>query len=753
MTKTANRQIVNRKSADQRPPEVTRHSLRITRLASWATFAALLVWGWRGQNLFHDIPTYGDVLELMWGVSWYDDALRTGVNQALYPLAFYPGGWQLATFGQSVGPALFLAMVPLHRLGGAAFAYQVLTLLTFALCFGGMLALAGRWLDRLGATVAALLFTFWGFRWFQTIGHLNFLLGAACLPWLVWALERFFQSQSAFIRVHLRPIFWLALAGVVWATAIAGSMYFIWIGGLLVVGWVLGRWLGQSCGWRTALIAIIGPGIVALLLSAPALFDYWRASTAIAAGAHDLAEVNFWGASLNSLPLPYVFNPWLKSFATAIYRGITYEQGAANLGSISVIAAVGGAVIAWRGVTRRRWLPIFILAPVSLVLCLGLTLKWDNAALQWDALRPVNAALWQFGHLLKPEVFPAGPPPGPFDAAIPLPGLLLSAVVPLFERARVFSRYIFIAALGIFMLAGLAVTRLRRPWGARWLLAAALIFEVIPPPLERVPFPPPPHPVFAWLRDQPAGAVADLLAAHPGALVLINRGETVWATRLHGKPAVAGASSVWPAPAAFLNEWLVTHGHAFTGPTVAPLLRFFGTRYLLLHMASDWEKEILEEAKQNRELRFVQCFEPPAGPTAWPYPICALELLPATGTTVNLAPVDGWSGQEDWGVWAVGPESRALWVAADRQPRRLTLETFPNCVPGKHQVLLIELNGARLAEHAWSTCDPWAATIALPVEALRLGGNELVFHPAYAIAPADGDTRPLSVGFSKLRVE
>ena len=60
----------------------------------------------------------------MWGISWYGDALRTGVDPAVYPLAFYPGGWQLATFGQSVGPALFLAMLPLHWIAGAAFAYQ-----------------------------------------------------------------------------------------------------------------------------------------------------------------------------------------------------------------------------------------------------------------------------------------------------------------------------------------------------------------------------------------------------------------------------------------------------------------------------------------------------------------------------------------------------------------------------------------------------------------------------------------------------
>jgi len=747
MNESANERISE--SANQRSPVVTRHSSLVTRLAPWAAFAALLVWGWRGQNLFHDIPSYGDVLELMWGISWYGDALRTGVDPAVYPLAFYPGGWQLATFGQSVGPALFLVLLPLHWIGGAAFAYQIAVLLTFVLAFGGTLALAGRFMGRLGATVVALLYTFWGFRWFQTIGHLNFLLGSACLPWMVWALENFLRESSASIRVHPRPILWLGLAGIAWAAAIAGSMYFIWIGGILMAGWLLGRRLGKQIDWRTVVIGSAVPAGAALLLSLPALIAYWRASASIGAGSHDLAEVNFWGASLNSLPLPYVFHPWLKAFATSIYRGITYEQGAANLGLLAVLTACGGA---WAAHRDRRWLPVLILTPIALILSLGLTLKWDNQSLQWEGLRPLNTALWQLGHLLKPDVFAAGQPPAPFDAAIPLPGLMLAAVVPLLERARVFARYIFIAALGIYLLAGFGLHRLRWGW-ARWLLAAVLIFEVIPPPLERVPFPPPPHPAFEWLRSQPDGAVADVLAAHPDTLVLINRGETVWATRLHGKPAIAGASSVWPATTTFLNEWLATHPHAFTGPTAVPLLRFFGTRYLLLHMTSDWEKEILEEARQNPELKFSRCFDPPAGPGAWQYPICALEVQPPVNANVNLAPVEGWSGQEDWGVWAVGPESLAEFVAMTQKPHRLTLEAFPNCIPGRTQALTVEVNGTRLAEHTWANCDPWAAVITIPALLVRLGGNDVVIRPAYAVAPAEGDTRPLSVGFSKLRVD
>ena len=156
-------------------------------------------------------------------------------------------------------------MLPLHWIAGAAFAYQVAVLLTFVLAFGGTLALAGRFMGRLGATVVALLYTFWGFRWFQTLGHLNFLLGSACLPWMVWALERFLPKSSASIRVHTctgaearhrckrpRPMLWLVFVGVAWAAAIAGSMYFIWIGSILLAGWLLGRRLGKQIDWRTA---------------------------------------------------------------------------------------------------------------------------------------------------------------------------------------------------------------------------------------------------------------------------------------------------------------------------------------------------------------------------------------------------------------------------------------------------------------------------------------------------------------------
>ena len=113
---------------------------------------------------------------------------------------------------------------------------------------------------------------------------------------------------------------------------------------------------------------------------------------------------------------------------------------------------------------------------------------------------------------------------------------------------------------------------------------------------------------------------------------------------------------------------------------------------------------------------------------------------------------DGWSNPEPWGVWAEGPESSALWVATDRQAQTLSVEVFPNCTPGRMQGLAVIVNGQEVAEHQWSNCDPWATSIPLPETLVQPGRNEVVFRPAYAQAP-EGDTRPLSVGFSRLSIQ
>ena len=142
--------------------DLLRHATRvIVMLLPWLAFCAILLWRWGGRDLFHTLPAYGDALEEVWGFSWYGDAIRSHLNSSYYPLIFAPQGWIVATFGAAVGPGYFLAMAPLYWLGGAAFAYNATTLLTFVVAFGGTLKLARRlcWVhaSHVGGTSGFLL--------------------------------------------------------------------------------------------------------------------------------------------------------------------------------------------------------------------------------------------------------------------------------------------------------------------------------------------------------------------------------------------------------------------------------------------------------------------------------------------------------------------------------------------------------------------------------------------------------------------
>src|SRR4051812_35797435 len=97
---------------------------RTTRLLwPWAAFLALMTWAWRVGDLFHNVPTYGDSLEVLWGLDWYARSLAHGHNPLFYPGVFAPQGWQVASLAH--GPLFFVALLPLYALGGAAFAFNI----------------------------------------------------------------------------------------------------------------------------------------------------------------------------------------------------------------------------------------------------------------------------------------------------------------------------------------------------------------------------------------------------------------------------------------------------------------------------------------------------------------------------------------------------------------------------------------------------------------------------------------------------
>lgn len=747
------------------PPCPPRGRDLLGRAWPYALFTVVLLYGWRNWDLATSLPGYNDTLEIVWVLRWYAGALRGLHGLGIYPLAFYPQGWHVASYGQ--GPGMYIPMLPFNWLGGAAFAYNVTALLSFPLAFAGMYKLAGRFVpakgaglrSRVPATVAALLFTFWGFRWFRIDGHWNILISSALLPWMAWALERWLERPGG----RRRGYGWLVLIGLLWAMTIPTSWYFAFIVGGLLVAWLAGCWIARRISFRRALVGLALPALIALAINLPWLVWFVQERAAAQVLPYGPSEISMWDASLNALPAPNVSHPWLHAAARWIYSGPVNEPGLANLGLLACLVALAGVRPAWKD---RRWWPALLCAGIGLVLALGLRLHWNGEVVQWAALRPLNILIWQLGHAIKPDVFAAGQPPESFAMAVPLPGLLLSAIVPLIERARVFARYALIGGIGVYLLVALTIGQLRKTW-AQALLAGLLIFEVLPPPSQAVPFPPPSHPAFDWLAQQkisPAGVI-DLGSWQQDFLYIVSTGNSLWATELHGKPTVAGTGSNWPAYVTFLSNWLQSNPNAFLNADFAPLLRYYNMRYIVFHMTGGYARASLEEARQNPELQNIRCFEPSftsppgardsAGP--WTYPICIIEV--AVGDPdFNLLFREGWSGGEEWGRWSEATEARAEWVATSQAPHVLALKAFPFCVPDRKQRLRVEINGVELAGHDWNECEEWTANVRIPASIVQVGWNEVVLRSDYALRPADvagngnSDPRPLAIGVRQLYV-
>jgi len=730
-----------------RPTKPARWPNLIWRAWPYALFSALLLYGWRTWGLATSLPAYDDVLEVLWAMRWYAGALAGRHGLWLYPLAFYPSGWHVATYAQ--GPAVIFGLLLLNLVGGAAFAFNALTLFTYLLAFAGMYRLARGFVGSLPAALAALLFTFWGFRWFRIAGHPNVLLASALLPWMAWSLERWLDSQC-------KKQIWLAVVGFLWAFAILSSSYFLWIGGLLLILWVAGRLLGRQMKWRQALIGMALPCLVALALSAPWLAWFQRESTAGAVAAYEASHVSMWDASLNALPVPNVFHPWLGSMARWVYRGPVNEPGQANLGLIACLLALFALKPALKD---RRWWPALLWGGIGLVLALGMTLKWNGEALQWNGLRPLDSMIWRIAHALKPQVFVPAQPPAPFATAVPLPGMLLSAAIPFWERARVFARYALLGSLGVYLLTALGLARVRKTW-AQIALAALLVIEILPPPSGAVPFPPSSHPAFQWLAAQrisPSGII-DLGSWQQNLLYIPFGGNSLWATDYHQQPTVAGAATGWPIPSTLLDKWLQSHPHAFLDSEFVPLLRFYNIALAVFHVSGGYAEEMLEEAKLNPDLHNLRCFDPSDGSGPWPYPICIFEVGAAT-PGFNLLFREGWSGAEEWGRWAEGTESRAAWVATSPSSQTLALTVFPFCVPDRSQAIEVAVNGAKLASHQWHGCEDWSTEIKIPASVVRTGWNEVVLRRSYGLRPIDvtdgqnKDPRALSVGVARFEVK
>ncbi len=280
------------------------------------------------------------------------------------------------------------------------------------------------------------------------------------------------------------------------------------------------------------------------------------------------------------------------------------------------------------------------------------------------------------------------------------------------------------------------------------------LVEMLPWPTGNVPVPSDLHPAYAWVASQklePGEGIADI--AYP---TLKIGGETLWAIGMHNKPNVSGVGSFWPEHTFALWNYLLD-SISLSHPETGGVFQQYGVRYIFLHMRGEKEHGMWEMVQENPAFRAMGCWDPLSGPTPWPYPICVAEVLPVQGP-IRVLLGRGWSGREEWGVWAEGLRSETEWLATAPDRYRLRIGAFPFCVPGRRQEISVWVNGERIAEHRWGNCDYWEGEVQIPAAVVKRGWNRVTFEYAYAMSPFEvtqgqnGDRRMLSVGFTVLEV-
>lgn len=721
--------------------QVSVYNKVIKKLIPWLGFWVVFAWGWRVQNFFTHFPGVGDALEVLWGIRWYHSALLVQHSSPLFTsLVFHPIGWHTATLAHT--PLLFLLALPLNALGGLAFAYNSLAIGALIISFAGMYRFLRLFVSWPVATLAALVYTFWGMIWGRVIGHLNVEWMSGLLPWLAWGMVRSYKSGQSK---------WLVFSGLTWGLIINFSLYGIFIGATLFL-------LLWGCRIFREIPRVMLVGFIAIMVSLPTILLYKQGASKDQTHVFGIRHNVWWGASLNSIFAPFGSHPLpsIRSLYRLLYKGRYDESAMMNFGLVTSVLSLGGMVI----VLRNR-LPIANLIGLTLggtILGMGVLLQWDGEVVSNPIFRPLNAAVWNLGRVMKPAIFSEATPPPPFDSGVPLPGFLLTALIPFWENARTVCRFAVLGMLGAVTLSGITLDHL--PKVVRVFLSVIWLVEMLPHPTWNAPVPRQLHPAYAWLANQtlrPGEGIADIF--YP---TLIIRGEILWAAGLHGKPTVSGAGSSLPGHTIalfnYLHSYIANDPTAISQPQVVYILQQYRVQYLFLHVLGEKEKEMWSAIKDGSVFKPIGCFDPLPHPTPWPYPICVAEV-PAGEGSVLVLPERGWSYRESWGIWAEGRHSTVKWFAAVKRNHLLRINAHPLCIPGQRQQISIRVNGKEIGSHQWEGCERWEAEIPISGSMVRVGWNEILFEYAYAKSPKEitygqnPDSRILSVGFTVLEVK
>jgi hypothetical protein len=461
-----------------------------------------------------------DVYFNMWRLRWFAHALQTSPSHLFDGNIFHPEPRTL-TYSDAmiveglVGAPLLWAGVP------PVLVHNLLLLGAIVASGVGMFALTRMLTGSVAAGIlSGIVFAFVPYR-FEHYMHME-LQWTMWMPWSFWALHRTLATQS-------------------------------WRKGLLT-GLFVSLQMLSSIYYGVFLSTLIGISAVLLLIALPSKL-LWPSLKALVPGG--LLAVVLCGA----YALPYLQTK-SETGGRSEVELMTFSARPSSYLVATPDNILWGRAFASRGRLERRLFPGVLVVVLAMV---GLLLR-----------PPSKVALVYLVALVVA-----------FDMSLGLSGhtyRLLYEHVPLYQGLRALARLgifvvFFLAALAAYGYVAMAEVLPARARPALAVgLGALLLLEYRVRPLELVPYPNTPPPLYAWLSTQPRGVVAELpmrSSGLPGADPAYS-----YLSTFHWLPIVNGYSGFYPA--SYLAR--LEDVSDFPDDRSIHRLRADGVRYLVVHL-------------------------------------------------------------------------------------------------------------------------------------------------------------------------
>jgi hypothetical protein len=548
----------------------------------------------------HFAPDPGDPLFNLFVLKWGVHEMRTGMHGFWDAPMFFPAHGATTFSDHLLGPAAFATLFTLI-VPNALAAYNLLFLGSFVLCgFNTWFVLRRSGVAAPVAFLGGCMFAFSSFRWDQ-LSHIQVLL-MQWIPVTLWSWDRLLAAPSARRGV----LFFLFYALHVTGGSYLG--YMIHFPLLVLLAFRAPDWW-RSGRVREALRVMIPVGLAAGLLLAALYVPYLTDARKRARMPSEILE---FGASLVSYVTPAPANLYAGWWAAgwkrpenslfagflptllallAAAHGWVHAPPLRPLsrGRLAVLAGLGALVAAaWLLGEVRVWAHfahatapdlellsahrLGVFAAAAALLAFGLRRSWGG---NWP-LRLAEIDPWERGVLVSGALC--------FLLSFPLVYLPLMRVIPGLSGMRVPARFAAFVSFSLVYFAARELDRRLRglsPAGRRLaagLVAALLILDLAPRPVEWRPIPPVPA-VYRWLARQPdVTALLELpLGSYTDSIL------PLYFATFHWKPLVNGYSGYLTDDYVHLRE---TCCWPLPDDEVLARLRGWGVSHILLHRRS-----------------------------------------------------------------------------------------------------------------------------------------------------------------------